>query len=50
MERKTNAGVICQGHDGSGLGEIMAAVEEAGPRANTEALICSAQEQALRNN
>ena len=32
MERKTNAGVIWQGHDGSGLGENMAVVAEWGPR------------------
>ena len=49
MERKTNARVICQVHDGSRLGEIMAVVAEGGPRGNTEALICSAQVQALRN-
>ena len=32
MERKTNAGVICQGHDGSGLGENMAVVGEGEPQ------------------
>ena len=32
MERKTNAEVIWQGHDGSGLGENMAVVAEWGPR------------------
>ena len=30
MERKANAGVICQGHDGSGLEENMAVVAEGG--------------------
>jgi len=32
MERKTNVGVICHGHDGSGLGENMAVVAEGGPQ------------------
>ena len=32
MERKTKAGVICQGHDRSGLGENMAVVAEWGLR------------------
>ena len=32
MERKTNAGVICQGHDGSGLEENMAVVAEGEPQ------------------
>ena len=32
IQRKTNAGVICQGHDGSGLGENMAVVAEGGPQ------------------
>ena len=50
MERQTNAGVICQGHDRSGWGENMAVVAEWGPRGTYEALICSAQGQALRTN
>ena len=32
MERKTNVGVICQGHDGNGLGKNMAVVAEGGPQ------------------
>ena len=31
MGRKTNAGVICQAYDGSGLGENTAVVAEGGP-------------------
>ena len=32
MERKENAGVICQGHDGSGLEENMPVLAEGGPQ------------------